>query len=136
MDTNVPRSNMLTAQVSMDLPLFTANRQTRRLRASTYQLESSEFNQQMTYRELQEELVTQYDLWQQLSKRTQLYQQQLIPEATQNSKAVLLAYQNTTADLTAVLQAYANQLTTELEQQQIIVERLKTIAVLKYLTGV
>jgi hypothetical protein len=60
----------------------------------------------------------------------------LVPEARQNSKAALLAFQSSTADLTVVLRAYANQLTTELEQQQIGVERSKTRVALLYLAGI
>jgi len=130
------RSNFVAAQVTVDLPFFTTNRQNRTLRASTYQLQATEMNRNIHYKNLVQELDVQYAIWQSLSKRDTLYHKKLFPEAQQNSKAALLAYKNATTDLPTVLRAYSNELTIHLEQIQIQVERAKTRAVLLYLEGV
>lgn len=130
------RSNFVGAQVTVDLPFFTGNRQDKRLRASAYQLQATELDRDAHYRDLLKELTAQYAIWRSLSQRDNLYRRQLTPEATQNSKAALLAYQNATSDLTVVLRAYSNQLTIRLEQIQIQVERAKARAALLYLEGV
>lgn len=129
------RSDMMGAQVTMDLPIFTHNRQDRRLQASAEQLAATQFEQQIHYRDLLKELEAQYALWQRFSERVSLYQKQLVPEAKQNSKAALLAYQSATTELTTVLRAYSNELTIQLEQLQIEVARAKTRANLFYLEG-
>ncbi|WP_232048494.1 TolC family protein [Legionella adelaidensis] len=136
MPDGMPRSDMLTAQITMDLPLFTANRQDRLLSASLNRLNVSQFDRHTHFRDLMQALTTQYAVWQRLSEREHLYSNQLIPEAKQNTKAALLAYQNTTTELTAVLRAYSSQLTFQLEQIQLRVERLKTRATLLYLEGI
>lgn len=129
------RSNMVTAQVTVDLPVFPSQRQNRRLRASANQLESTKLDRDIHYKDLLKELTAQYAIWESFTKRENLYRQQLTPEAIQNSKAALLAYQNATSDLTTVLRAYSNQLTIRLEQIQIQVERAKARAALLYLEG-
>ncbi|HAU2406558.1 TPA: TolC family protein [Legionella pneumophila] len=135
MPDGMPRSDMLTAQVTMDLPFFTANRQDRQLSASFHRLNASQFDRHTHYRDLLQALTTQYAMWQRLSERDHLYIKQLLPEARQNAKAALLAYQNATTELTTVLRAYSSELTIQLEQIQLQVERLKTRATLLYLEG-
>lgn len=136
MPDGMPRSDMLTAQVTMDLPLFTANRQDRQLSASLNRMNASQLDRHIHYRDLLQALTAQYAIWQRLSERDHLYSKQLIPEAKQNAKAALLAYQNTTTELTTVLRAYSSELTIQQERIQIQIERLKSRATLLYLEGV
>lgn len=130
------RSNFIGAQVTVDLPFFTSNRQSKTLSASTHQLEATEFDRDIHYKDLIKELTAQYAIWQSLSQRDNLYHKKLFPEARQNSKAALLAYKNATTDLTTVLRAYSSELTIHLEQIQIQVERAKTRIALLYLEGI
>lgn len=136
MQDGQPRSNFVGAQVTIDLPLFPGNRQDKRLSASAYQLESTEIERDVHYKDLLKELTAQYAIWKSLSKRQSMYQQHLHPEARQNAKAALLGYKNATTDLSTVLRAYSNRLTIRLEQVQIQVERAKARAALLYLEGV
>ncbi len=129
------RSGMIGAKVTVDLPLFTANRQDRQLQASASQLTATHVDQHVHYRDLLKDLRTQYALLQRLSERESLYENKLGREAEQNSKAALFAYQSATADLTTVLRAYSNELTIQLEQLQIKIEGAKTRAALFYLEG-
>lgn len=130
------RSNFVGAQVTIDLPFFTSSRQDKTLRASAYQLEATELDRDIHYQDLMKELTAQYAIWQSLSKRDGLYNKKLLPEARQNAKAALLAYRNSTTDLTTVLRAYSNELTIHLEQTQIQVERAKSRGALLYLEGI
>lgn len=130
------RSNFIGAQVTVDLPIFSHNRQGKRLKAAAYRLEAQELDRDAHYKDLLNELTAQYAVFQSLSERENYYQQHLIPEATQNAKASLIAYQNTKTDLNSVLRAYSNKLTIQLEQTQIRVERDKARSALLYLEGV
>lgn len=131
-----PRSHFVGAQVTVDLPFFTGNRQDRRLSASTYQLTSTELARDVHYKDLLQEFNVQYAMWRNLVKRERLYRQQLTLEAKQSAKSALLAYQNASTDLSTVLRAYSNQLMIRLEQTQIQVERAKARAALLYLEEV
>lgn len=131
----MPRSDMVTAQVTMDLPLFTRNRQDRRLQASSDQLDVAQLDQQIHYRDLLKVLMERYAMWRRLSQRENLYGKQLVPETKQNAKAALLAYQSATTDLATVLRAYINERTIQFEQLQVQIERAKVRADLLYLEG-
>jgi len=130
------RPNFFGAQVTIDLPIFPGNRQDKQVNVSADQLEAAKFDRDAHYRDLLKELTIQYAMWRNLSKREEIYHQHLYPEARQNSKAALLAYQSTTSSLSTVLRAYSNQLTIKLEQIQIEVERAKARVALLYLEGV
>ncbi len=108
------RADFLTAQVSMDLPIFTGNRQDRTLKSSEEKLLSSEENQMSHYRLLRERLKMQYAAWQQQRKSTWLYRVHLIPEAKQYAEATRVAYQNTQTDFPTLARAYVRELNTEL----------------------
>ncbi|QLH42428.1 MAG: TolC family protein [Coxiellaceae bacterium] len=130
-----PRSDMVGAQLTIDLPIFTHQRQDKRLQSSTSQLVASQLDQQIHYRDLAEVLHSQYATWELLAQRETLFRQRLIPEAEQNAKATLRAYQSATIDVTPVLKAYGTKLDTELQLLQIQVERTKARAMLLYLQG-
>lgn len=131
----MPRSDFVGAQVTVDLPFFPANRQDRQVRAAYNRLAAVTFDQQIHYRDLLQVLNTQYAIWNRLGAREAVYKRQLIPEARQNAKASLVAYQNTSADLNNVLRAYSNELTIQLESIQLHVERAKSRTMLLYLEG-
>lgn len=132
MTDGTARTDMLTANVTFDLPIFTRNRQDRQLQASAYQLESKKFERQIHYKDLLQELNMRYATWKSLSDRESLYLHELIPQAQQNSKAAMIAYQNAGGDLTTVLRGVSSELNIRLEQLQIETERAKTRAALLY----
>jgi outer membrane protein TolC len=135
MPNGMPRSDMLTAQVTVDLPLFPGKRQDRQFQASVYKLQASHMDRAIHYRDLLKELQAQYAIWEKLSQRERIYQGQLLPEAKQNAKASLLAYQNTTVEMNTVLRAYSNELDIRQEQLQVLIEKMKARVVLLYLEG-
>ncbi len=130
------RSDMVGARLTVDLPLFTTNRQDRTLDASTHNLTAAKLDQQVHYRDLVKDLTTQHRLWHNLAQRESLYEGKLIPEVRQNSKAAMMAYQSATADLLSVLRAFSSDKTIQLEGLQIKIEKLKARAALYYLGGV
>ncbi|HEV2613472.1 MAG TPA: TolC family protein [Gammaproteobacteria bacterium] len=135
MSDGTPRTNMATAQVMLSLPLFTHQRQGRRAKASIDRLEEAQLNQTSHYRDLQKELNSQYETWQLLTDRENLYSAKLIPEAKRSTKTALLGYRHATTDMAVTLKAYTNQLNVQLEQLQIKVARKKAEAALMYLSG-
>jgi len=129
------RADFLTAQVSMDLPLFTRNRQDRTLKASEDNLLASEENKMRHHRQLQESLKTQYTAWQQQRKSAWLYRQHLIPEAKQYAIATMTAYQNTQTDFPTLARATILELTTQIAGLKAFVNRDVARVNLLYLEG-
>jgi len=129
------RPDFVGAQVTIDLPVFPANRQDRQMQASYNRLIASTLDQQIHYRDLLQILQTQYSTWKRLHERETLYKKQLIPELRQNAQAALKAFQNAKGELGMVLRIYSSELTTQLEYTQLQVDRAKSRAILLYLEG-
>ncbi|OGT09861.1 MAG: hypothetical protein A2X77_04640 [Gammaproteobacteria bacterium GWE2_42_36] len=130
------RSDFVSAEVTMDLPVFTRNRQDKRLKASEDKLVAAELNRQIHYRDLSAQLSEQYALWQKLNQRALLYKKSIIPKAAQNAKAALLAYQSAAGDFINVIQANRLILDLRLAQLRIQVDCRKAQINLNYLRGV
>ena len=129
------RSDLLTATVNMDLPVFTHNRQDRTLKASEESLLASEKDRMSHFRNLRESLNIQYATWQQQQKSSHLYQSSLIPQAKQYANATMTAYQNFQTDFPTIARAYVRQLNTELEGLKVSVDRDVSRINLLYLQG-
>lgn len=129
------RSDFIGAQVSLDLPIFTTNRQDKEVAASLDTLNADKDTEVSDLRKLVSEVEQNYVLWRKLSKQIELYQQQLIPEAEQYAKSSLIAYQNDQADFLTVIRAYVSKLNIQLENLKIQVDHNKTRIALLYLEG-
>lgn len=129
------RSDMMAAMVSVDLPLFTANRQDRRLTASVQEAAAVELGRDDRLRELQQQLDTAWANWERLGERARLYQSSLLHEARANAQASLKAYQSGVSEFTALMRARISDLDINLDDLRIRVDRAKAQAELLYLAG-
>jgi outer membrane protein TolC len=129
------RSDLLSAMVSVDLPLFRAKRQDRRLAASQKQAQAAEYARAERLRELRTMFNTEYSNWERLGERLKLYRERLIPQSDQNARAALRAYQSGVTEFTPVISAYLGELENRLEALRVEVDRAKAHANLSYLAG-
>lgn len=123
-------SDMVSLQVSLDLPLFTRTRQSPLIRAKQQALVGIEAERDAMLREhramLDAEVADYVALTQQLNRQ----QQEAIPLARQRVELQLAAYQSSRADLTLVLQARRELRDSRLQaialenQQQVLAARL------------
>lgn len=129
------RSDFLTAQVRLDLPIFTHNRQDRTLKARKENLSSNREDQISHYRQLKEILEKEEIAWKQHKKRAVLYEEALVPEAKQYAEATMVAYQNDLTDFPTLARAYVRELNTELAGLKESVDRDIARINLLYLQG-
>lgn len=129
------RADFLSAMVTVDIPLFTAKRQDRKLQASQHQLQAAQWVFDDQYRELAQLLDSSYAEWTRLQERQQLYKTTLLPQARQNAESALLAYQNDTADFANVMRARITELDIELKYLRITLDLYKAQAKIAYLAG-
>jgi outer membrane protein TolC len=130
-----PRSDMMAAMLTVDLPLFTGNRQDRRLAASIAETEAAELRRDDKLRELRRMLATDYAEWQRLGERALLYESRLLREATANAEASLHAYQSGVTEFTTLMRARITELDVRLDELRIRVDRARAQANLLYLAG-
>jgi outer membrane protein TolC len=129
------RSDMMAAMLNVELPLFTGNRQDRRLAASIAETEAAELRRDEKLRELRRMLATDYADWQRLGERAALYEAKLLREARANADASLHAYQSGVTEFTTLMRARITELDVRLDELRIHVDRARSQANLLYLAG-
>lgn len=130
-----PRADFASVMVMVDLPLFTAKRQDKRLAASLQEQDSVMQKREARYRELKSQLERQHAQWQRLDERLRGYQYRLIPKAMSNSEAALNAYQSDRSDFISLMRARITELDTKLSALRLEIDRAKIQAELLYLAG-
>lgn len=129
------RPDFLTAAVNIELPLFTHNRQDRTLNARVKEHEAQKEIRMSRYRQLKEMANKNFSVWQQQGKSVKLYQEKLIPEATQYAQATLSAYQNAQTDFPTLARAYVRELDTKLAGLNANINHTKARIILLYIEG-
>ena len=126
------RADFLTAGVTIDLPLFTANRQDKKLLAKEHSYQSLKDERVEMLRQLVSALQQETANEEQLHKRHQLYNKLLLPQAKQQARASLLAYKSDRGDFADVMRAYIDELNANLDERRIAVDHLQSKAKILY----
>jgi outer membrane protein TolC len=133
--TGEPRSDFVSLDFSIDLPLFTANRQDKRVLAQQNELSAAQFKRDDTVAWLRKRLEETVERLGWLDKRVRHYDGSLLVSSQQHVEAAMSAYQRDAADFSDPMIAYDRDLKLKLDRTQLAKERLQTIAQLKFLTG-
>ena len=126
------RADFFSAMVTLDLPLFTENRQQKQHQAQQYEIQSSQLQRDALLRKLRSEVLRLKTNLELLEQRDELYRETLLPQAEQRSQAALQTYQSGGGNFADVMQAYMEALNTQLEQKRIQIDSLKSRARLLY----
>lgn len=129
------RSDFLSAGISIDLPLFTANRQDKKLLAKEHSYQSLKDMRVEMLRQLVADLQQETANEIQLQRRHQLYKKLLIPQSRQQTQASLLAYQSNQGDFADVMRAYIDDLNVKLDERRIAIDHLQSKAKILYFTS-
>lgn len=122
--------DMMSFQVSADLPLFTGSRQNPQIRAKQKALSSIEAEREAMRREHAAALEADIAAAQALQRQVDRIQQQALPLVRQKQALQLAAYRSGRGDLTAVLAARRELRDTQMQalllqnQQQVLAARL------------
>ena len=132
---NGERSDFLTAMVTLDLPIFTENKQDRNVSAEKQKLQATRYRQLDVNRELLKRLMAVMGKLQKLKDRHQLYEDKVLPQARQNAEVSLSGYQSGVVSFFTLTRARVTELNTRLADLQIDVAYNKAYAELQYLIG-
>ncbi|MDA0679881.1 MAG: TolC family protein [Proteobacteria bacterium] len=131
-----PRSDFVSLSVTMDMPFFKKNRQDRKLAAALRERSAVTASKEELLRRLRSRLDGEYAQWNELSRRIDLYEEQILKQAGDNAEASLVAYQSDTADFADVMRAYIDDLNSKVDHTRLQVERAKSYAILANLGGI
>jgi outer membrane protein TolC len=129
------RTDFVTALVSLDIPLFTSDRQDRSVAASHEKTAAEQFEKDDRLRKLKRSYDKDRFLWKRLGERNVLYQNNLLAIARDNSRASLNAYQSGITEFDTLMRAQITELDVRLEDLRVQVDRAKAQARLLYITG-
>nr|WP_194956787.1 TolC family protein [Enterovibrio baiacu] len=117
-----PASDLVSAYVTLDIPLFTENKQDRTYAAAQYQVGAAKSQKDLLLAQMNAKvnalLVDRSNLEQRLNR----YQSTLLSQARARTNAVERGYQNNTSQFNDVITAAADELALELEQQRLITD--------------
>jgi outer membrane protein TolC len=129
------RSDMMAAMVTMDIPLFTENRQDKRVAAREQSTNAARYSRDDALRILRRRLEKDRAIYRRLGERELIYKNKLVSSASSNAQASLNAYQSGVTEFTTLMRAGITELDVRLENLRIKVDRLRTQARLLYITG-
>lgn len=130
-----PRSDFVSAMVTVDLPLFRRNRQNRELAAALSERRAADESRDELHRRLKSQLESEYARWQELTRRIDLYDRSILKQTAEHAQAALAAYQSEAGDFADVMRGYIDELNTRLDYLRLQIERDQSYAVLANLGG-
>jgi outer membrane protein TolC len=125
-------SNMVSVQVSIDLPLFQARRQTREISAKLALVEQARALREDAIRQHLAEAQAAWSDWDAAGRRLKRFDESLLPLSQQRTRAALAAYRGGRGDLAAVLLARRDELDIKLQKLQLTAEQARAYAQLLY----
>lgn len=131
----IERPDFVSAMVVFDLPLFTADKQDKKVAASKFRLNSALNAREERKRNLNRMWESNLSKEKRLSQRIKKYKNLLIPKAIENTKAALYSYQSGRGAFTALMRAQIIELETQLRALRLDVDYKKTQAQLLYFVG-
>ena len=129
------RADMMAAMVTMDIPLFTENRQDRSVAASEQRRNAARHRLDDELRKLKKLLQQQDASYRTAEQREHLYRDELIAAADNNARAALNAYQSGVTEFTGLMRAQITELDVKLDALRVKVDRAIAQAKLLYVIG-
>ncbi len=111
-----PTSDLVSAYLTMDIPLFTGNRQDKNKSAAKYQMGAAQAQRDQLLLQMNAKVNTLLVDRDNLQQRLQRYQSTLMSQAKARTQAVERGYQNNTTQFNDVITATSDELALQLEQ--------------------
>jgi outer membrane protein TolC len=131
-----PRPDMLSAMVSVDLPLFRANRQDREVAAARAETRALHEMHEDHQREMLAMLAESWSIADRTAALERFYETDLLPLAEQSVQAALLAYRANRSMIDDVVTARRASLDASLKHLRLVADRAQAQYDIDYLTGV
>lgn len=132
MPSGQSRADLFSVGVTLDVPLFTENRQDRTVRASVYEAQAVKTQKLVVLKSLLAKVREQTRHLVRLNQRESLYSDQILTQAQAQAQASMTAYMNDNGDFSEVVRARITELEARLSALSVQVDKLKRTAQLNY----
>lgn len=129
------RADMATAMISMDLPIFTGNRQDKRLFAAKKSKQVARLKMQAKELDMVRNLRSAYGVWQRAIERIALYNTVVLERTKSARIASENAYASGSADFAEIIRTHLGELDARLNLQAIELQRALAQVELIYYQG-
>jgi len=129
------RADFLTAMVTVDLPVFTEQKQDRQVAASRSRVHSARYSLIDTERELLKQLKQTHARLLKFKQRLKLYKEKINPQAKQNAEVAMRGYQSGVVDFITLSKAQVTEFNTRLAELKLKYQFNNTISDLEFLVG-
>lgn len=126
------RADFVSFGLTVDLPLFTENRQDQRVKAANHRRAALKTERDLLLRQLHAAYQKAQAELQRLDEREQLYRRHLLPQMHDQADAALAAYTSDGGDFAEVMRARIAELNTKIMALELKVERQKMLANINY----
>ena len=126
------RADLLSVGVSIDLPLFTDNRQDQQVNAAIANAEAIKTDKRVALQSLKGQYFKEVSQLERIEQRNTLYQNTLIPQMSQQAQATLNAYTRDDGDFSDVMRARISELNAKIDALNIQIDKHIIIARLNY----
>ena len=126
-------SDMVSLEFRIGLPLFTKYRQDPQVIAKHAELRRIEAEREAELRMHTAEIQQMLTEWEQLGEQVEQYERELLPLARERSRAALASYRAGRSDLRLALDAYQQETEFVIERAELVNERGRAWAFLRYL---
>lgn len=130
-----PASDLLSAYLTMDIPLFTDNRQDKNLNSAQYQVGASQYQKDAWLSQMNAQVNALMADKVNLLERIERFEQRLLPQAQARIEAVERGYQNNTAQFGDVITAASDELALNIELIRLNTDLHQTYSKLASLLG-
>ncbi len=129
------RADLFSVMVTMDVPLFTKNRQDRMLASDIAATAATRYARDDTYRSMKASVETYAASLEHEQERLRMYKDTLLPQAAYNAETAFEDYQDAVNDLTTLLRARIGEYELKLSDAALRADEIITRAQLLYLQG-
>jgi outer membrane protein TolC len=129
------RSDFVSAQVFISLPVFPKNRQNKRLEESKKKYLAKTYLRDTDYRDLSERLRDAYINFQATGDELKVYESRILPDAEHYADSTLIAYQNLKTEFPILADAYIEQYNLILKKEKSRLDHALMKIELLYLQG-
>jgi len=126
------RSDFFSVGVSFDVPLFTGNRQDKKVQSANAELEAVKTERRLVLRQLKSGYDSAEAIYLRLVERKSLFDSRLLKEMAEQAEASLSAYTNDDGDFAEVVRARIAELNARIEALHIDIDIQQHIAQLNY----
>jgi len=129
------RPDFLSMMAMVSIPVFSDDKNDRVISASKQQLQAKKYQRQDTLRELQSKLNQTKARWYKTIERIARYEEKVLPQAKQNAKAAMSAYQSGVGSFIALTRARVSEFKAQLSHLKLIIEKANVLTEVRYLVG-